>query len=167
MEEQQLPDTNVGNQKEDVKRGWYLDQVMAIGHLEADLTHTDEDIVNTYVDSEEVDSLEEIENLAQTLAVAREDGVNTYDLRASLCDDLFEAFPNADRKKICKVKHKAAAYILVAEVYHARGFDAKAEENLLRAGKALAVACSEAFGVERVACIRCLNDALHAEELKS
>lgn len=166
MEEQQLTDTSVGDQKEDIKRGWYLDQVMAIGHLEADLTHTDEDITNAHVDSEEVDSLEEMEKLAKTLSDAREDGIGTYDLRTGLCDDLFEAFPNADRKKICKVKHKAAAYILIAEVYHARRFDARAEVNLVRAGKALALACSEAFGVERVACIRCLNDALHAEELK-
>lgn len=146
---------------EAVKRGWYLDEVMAIGHEEAKLTHTDEDTVNAYVDMENVsDALEEIEKLADKLNTARDDGKMSYQLRAQLCEDLFDAFPNSDHEKICKVKHSAAVYIMVSEIYHARGFDPKAEQLLVMAGKNLAEVLSEALGVPKVNCIRCLNDSL-------
>ena len=150
------------DKEESIRRGWYLDEVMAIGHEEAKLTHTDEDVVNAYVDMENLDdSLEELQKLAESLNTVREDAHNTYDIRSKLCADLFAHFPNADTKKICKVKHTAATYILVSEIYHARGFDPKAEELLVMAGKNLAEVLSEALGVDKVACIRCLNDALH------
>lgn len=152
---------------EAVRRGWYLDEVMAIGHEEAKLTHTDEDVVNAYVDMENMsESLEAIEELANALSTAREDGTMSYKIRAQLCEDLFDAFPNSDRKKICKVKHTAATYILVSEIYHARGFDPKAEQLLVMAGKNLAEVLSEALGVPKVNCIRCLNAQLDTVKIE-
>lgn len=148
--------------EEAIKRGWYLDDVMAIGHEEAKLTHTDEDTVNAYVDMENTEEdLKAIEKLGDSLNTTREDAKESYDLRVALCDDLFDAFPNSDRKKICKVKHTAATYILIAERYHAREFDPIGEQLLVLAGKNLAAVLSEALGVPKVECIRCLNDSLH------
>lgn len=150
---------------ETIKRGWYLDLVMAIGHQEAKLTHIDEDICNAYTDmdiaAEDIDVLQDIAN---KLNNTRENGKESYQLRAALCQDLIDAFPDAKNEQICKIKHDAATYIIVAEVYHARGFDPTGENLLKLAGELLASTLSEALGVEMVSCIRCLNDSLHAKK---
>lgn len=147
------------------KRGWLLDQIMLIGHYEAALTHDDEQVCNIYSDMEaNSGSLEEVEKLTAELNFRIELTKMHYSARAFAEQDIFDSFPEIDKKKWCDVKHAAAEYILAAEVYHARDFHPSAQRSLLLAGKALSYLVSYTFGFEPMECMRCFNDALAAKD---
>lgn len=150
----------------DTKRGWILDLVMAIGHQEAKLTHTDETICNLYEDMDnldEKDAIEKLQAITKDLGATRDAAQISYLFRAMMCDDLFDELEESDRKKLCEVKHDAASFVLVAEKYHAQGFTPKGERLLIMAGKNLAMTCSRAFGLDPMGCLRCFNDAMNAK----
>lgn len=145
------------------KRGWLLDQLMLIGHYEAELTHDDEQIVNIHHDLENSSGdLQEVGRLTDELNF-RENLTNLhYEGRAKAEEDVFNAFPglDIDKKKWCDCKHSCAIYILACETYHARDLDPVAKENMIIAGKALTMLVSRTFGFEPMDCMRCLNDAM-------
>lgn len=147
-----------------MKRGYILDQLMSIGHLEASLTHTDEEVVNSYEDlSSAGEDFGKVSDIANSLNDTRERAKRRYLLRAFLLDDIFTQIPNSNRKMLCEIKHDAADYVMLAEVYHARGFDENSEKALVEMGKILALSCSAAFGLEPLECLRCLNDTLNSK----
>lgn len=146
------------------KRGWIFDELMKIGHLEAKLTHQDENICNLYHDMDENSGdKEEIERLVEDLSARHEVERLTYGNRAMSLDHLFSSVPNSNRHWFCDVKHDAAAFVLAAETYHASGFDPDLERSLVYCGKTLAISCSKAFNMEVMDCLRCVNDALNAQ----
>lgn len=145
------------------KRGWLLDQIMMIGHYEAELTHDDEQICNIDSDMKaNSGSLEEIERLTDELAFREQLMGMHYQARVSAEQDIFNAFPDIDRKKWCDIKHAAASYVLAAEVYHARDSHPSARANLIAAGQCLSFLISYTFGFEPMECLRCFNDAMNA-----
>lgn len=152
--------------KESSKRGWLLDQLMLIGHYEAELTHDDEQIINIKHDmAQNSGSLEEIEKLTDELNFRRELEAMHYQGRTLAEQDVFEAFPELelDKKKWCDIKHQCAIYILACETYHARDGHPTAEDSMVLAGKQLVFLVSHTFGFEPMDCARCFNDALNAK----
>lgn len=147
------------------KRGWLLDQIMLIGHYEAALTHDDEQICNLEHDKEaNSGEIKEIERIANEVNFRTQLMAMHYEARKQAELDIFEHFLDIDKKKWCDIKHAAAAYVLAAEVYHARDFEPAAERNLIMAGKALAFLISYTFGFEPMDCLRCLSEAINEKE---
>lgn len=145
------------------KRGWLLDQLMLIGHYEAELTHDDEQILNLHHDLDNNSGdVKEVEKITDELNFRENLMAMHYEGRAKAEEDIFNAFPDIDidKKKWCDIKHSCAVYTLASEVYHARDFDPIAKENMLLAGKSLTFLVSRTFGFEPMDCMRCLNDHL-------
>ena len=122
-------------------RGYKLDELLAIGHLEATLSHLDE-----YVIARDYSDL------------ARQ----TYTMRKDLEQDLLNKCEDANFW--CVLKHLATAYVMTAEMCHAREYDMNSVLLMNRAGDCLASACESALGIEKSECLRCLSERLGKEQ---
>lgn len=150
----------------EVKRGWIFDEIVKVGQLEAAMGHNDEQICNIYSDMEAVDGdTEELAKKATELNTNYELIVIDYDNRVDSLNSIFDAVPNSDRHYYCQVKHRATAFVIAAENFHARGCTPEAEQSLVKAGKSLALTCSLAFGFEPMQCLRCLDEALKSKKI--
>ena len=151
--------------KEEKKRGWIFDQLMLVGQIEAGLCHNDEEICNLYSDMDNfAEDPDKIQSIANELNANGEIIKSDYLARVDALNQVFDAVEGSDRHYYCQVKHRATAFVLAAENYHARGCDAGAERNLVAAGKSLAETCSLAFGFEPMQCLRCLDEALKSKK---
>lgn len=117
-------------------RGWVVDQLLTIGHLEAAMSHLDE------------------------FAIARNDytelAADLYETRKTIMEDLLD---EADDKQLwCVIKHLAAAYVMSEEVCHAREYDSESETIMTSVGDTLAGVAEMALGLERTECLRCLSE---------
>lgn len=149
---------------ETTKRGWIFDEIIKVGQLEAAMSHNDEQICNIRSAMEEAESAVEISKLADELEANLEIIKLDYENRVNCLNAVFDAIPGSDRHYYCQVKHRATAYVIAGENFHARGCDADAEDSLFAAGKSLALTCSLAFGFEPMACLRCLDEALRKKK---
>lgn len=145
-------------------RGWVMDQLMLIGHLEAELSHCDERISNINHDMKEINTVGEAEKLTDELNHQNELAKITYQARRAVMDDLFRAFPEVDEKAWCEVKHAVTAYTLAAEIYHARDFNPSAEAAMSIMAETMALVVSKAFGFDPMNCLRCLSERLNDPE---
>ena len=152
-------DMNVGTTK--VKRGWIFDEIVKIGQIEAAMSHNDEQVCNIY-DDMDVNSNDhkKLESLANELNTNYEITKLDYDNRVDCLNAIFNFIPNSDRHYYCQVKHRATAYVIACENFHARHCDADAERSMVAAAKSLALTCSLAFGFEPMSCLRCLDEAM-------
>lgn len=144
------------------KRGWVFDQLMIVGSLEAGMNHNDEEICNLYNRLSETEDPDEIQKIGDEIANIRDLIGFDYQNRVDALNQIFNAIPNSNRHHYCSLKHRATTYIMAAENYHARGGDVESERVLVAAGKALALACSLAFGFEPMDCLRCVSDSMAA-----
>lgn len=148
------------NEEQKQKRGWIFDQLMLVGSLEAGMNHNDEEICNIYNQLAYEEDEEVITKLTDQLNQNREIIDMDYFTRVDALNQIFDAVEGSNRHYFCQVKHRATTYIMAAENYHARHEDKGAEEILIKAGEALALTCSLAFGFEPMDCLRCLSDSL-------
>lgn len=122
--------------KAKTSRGWVVDQLLTIGHLEAALSHLDE------------------------FAIARDDytelATAIYEARKIVMEDLLDEA--VDRKLWCVVKHLATAYVMSEEVCHAREYDRESEIIMTGVGDVLAGVAEMALGLEKTECLRCLSE---------
>lgn len=150
----------------EVKRGWIFDEIVKVGQLEAAMGHNDEQICNLYSDMEEKgDDPKALEKIANELSVNYEITRLDYGNRVDALNGIFDAVPGSDRHYYCQVKHRATAYVIAGENFHARGCTPEAERSLVQAGKSLALTCSLAFGFEPMQCLRCLDEALKSKKI--
>lgn len=143
-----------------MKRGWITDELIKIGHLEAGMSHGDEQICYIKEQMAHEEEPEVVDKLIKELQTNQEMLAIDYDNRVASLNDIFDSMPNSDRHYYCRVKHAATAYVIACENYHARSEDPKAEESAYLASQSLALACSLAFGFEPVACARCLDEMI-------
>lgn len=145
------------------KRFWVLDELIKIGHLEAALSHADEQICNLDHDLENSDGdLETVEQIAKEQDYHREGIALDYENRTGCEEDILDT-TGGNGKDWCYLKHRAAAFVIAAENYHARECNPKAERSLILAGKSLALTASHCFGFEIMDCLRCLGEKLQQE----
>lgn len=123
-------------------RGWVVDQLLIIGHLEATLSHLDEYVIarNEYADL----------------------GEEVYEARKTVMEDLLKEAK--DPGLWCVIKHLATAYVMAEEVCHAREFDSETEILMTGIGDSLAGAAELALGLEKTACLRCLSERSAKDE---
>lgn len=153
------PDTNVGTT--DTKRGWIFDEIIKVGQIEAAMSHNDEQVCNIYDDMDiNANDPDKLEGLANELNINYEITKLDYDNRVDCLNGIFNAIPDSDRHYYCQVKHRATAFVIACENFHARHCDANAERSMVNAGKSLALTCSLAFGFEPMSCLRCLDEAM-------
>lgn len=152
------------NEQSEVKRGWIFDELIKVGQLEAAMGHNDEQICNLHqqLDDAEVYSRDEdeLQKIAEELNTNYELIKLDYANRVDCLNGIFDAVPSSDRHYYCQVKHRAMAYVIAGENFHARNCCEEAERSLVQAGKSLALTCSLAFGFEPMECLRCLDEAL-------
>lgn len=142
------------------KRGWIFDQIVLVGQLEAAMGHNDEQICNLYSDMEGAEKPEELESIANQLNANYEIVRNDYRARVSALNYIFDSVPGSNRHYFCQLKHRAFAYVVAGENFHATNCSPESEQILVAAGKSLALTCSLAFGFEPMQCLRCLDEAL-------
>lgn len=143
-------------------RFWLMDEIIKIGHLEASMSHSDEQICNLDHDIEiNGDDLKKVEALADEKTYHRELIHLNYDNRTACENDIMEWF-NGDKKDWCYIKHQAAVFVIACENYHARGCDPHAEASVIASGKALALATSHCFGLGMMDCLRCVGESMQA-----
>lgn len=140
------------------KRGWIFDELIKVGHLEAAMAHCDEEVHNIRADMEN-DKGDPIA-LSDKLALNEDLIKMDYENRVDSLNDVFNSIKGSDRHYYCQVKHRATAFVIAGENFHARGCPASAENSLHLAAKSLALTCSAAFGFEPLECMRCLDEAL-------
>lgn len=144
----------------DNKRFWVLDELIKIGHLEAAMSHSDEQICNVNHDQEQNGTdIKKLEELAKEGDYHRELIALDYENRTGCENDLMDMM-KGNSKDWCYLKHHATAFVIAAENYHARGCDPCAERSLILSGKALALCVSHCFGFEAMDCLRCLGESL-------
>lgn len=144
----------------DSKRFWVLDELIKIGHLEAAMSHGDEQVCNVNRDMEnETEDVKHLEELAKEQDYHREGIRLDYENRVGCENDIME-FLQGNKKDWCYLKHRAAAFVIAAENYHARDCCPTEEKSLILAAKSLALTASHCFGFEMMDCLRCLGDAL-------
>lgn len=148
------------NEEQKQKRGWIFDQLMLVGSLEAGMNHNDEEICNIYNKLAYEEDEEVVTKLSDQLNQNREIISMDYLNRVDTLNQIFDAVEGSNRHYFCQIKHRATTYIMAAENYHARGCCKEAEDILVKAGEALALTCSLAFGFEPMDCLRCLSDSL-------
>lgn len=146
------------------KRGWIFDEIIKVGQLEAAMGHNDEQICNLHQELEENDDTERVAKIADELNTNYEITRLDYGNRVDSLNGIFDAVPGSDRHYYCQVKHRAMAYCIAGENFHARGCTPEAEQSLIQAGKSLALTCSLAFGFEPMECLRCLDEALRSKK---
>lgn len=146
------------------KRGWVLDQIVIIGQTEAALGHIDERISDIWQDLDNTEDSDESDKLSAELGALYELEQELYDLRVDAENQIFAAFPDADRTKWCLVKHLAMNYAVACENFHARKCIPDAEQVMLKAGSAVAKASAMAFGFKPFGCFRCLTEAMDAHD---
>lgn len=118
-------------------RGWQIDSLLAIGHLEASLSHLDEFIV-----------AKDYTELAEQIYTTRKD------LESELLKDC------EDPNFWCVLKHLATAYVMSEEITHSSEYSASSFIVMSRVGDCLASAAEEALGLEKSECLRCLSEKL-------
>lgn len=143
-----------------LKRGWIFDEIMKVGQLEAAMCHTDEQICNLHQEIEDGAESERVHKIVEELGTSYELIKIDYENRVASLNAVFDAIPGSDRHYYCQVKHRAMAFCIAAENFHARGASVEAEESMKQAGRALALTCSLAFGFEPMACLRCLDERI-------
>lgn len=146
--------------KASTKRGWVLDQLIIIGQTEAALGHIDERISDIWTDMENMEDDANSQKLIDELTNLYDLEKTLYDMRVEAENQVFDAFPDADRTKWCLVKHLSMAYAVACENFHARECNPDAEQVMLKAGEAVAKASAMAFGFEPFGCFRCLSEAM-------
>lgn len=146
------------------KRGWIFDEIVKVGQLEAAMGHNDEQICNLYSDMEGAETPEELEKIADELNVNYEIIRIDYRNRVDALNFIFDSVRGSDRHYYCQLKHRAMAYVIAGENFHATGCSPEAEKSLVAAGKSLALTCSLAFGFEPMQCLRCLDEALQSQK---
>lgn len=146
------------------KRGWIFDELVKVGQLEAAMGHNDEQICNLYSDMEGAETPEELEKIADELNVNYEIVRIDYRNRVDALNSIFDSVPGSNRHYYCQCKHRAMAYVIAGENFHARDCSPEAEKSLIAAGKSLALTCSLAFGFEPMQCLRCLDEALQSQK---
>lgn len=155
--------THKPDKEQITKRGWVLDSVVMVGHMEAELCHIDERIsdLNEQVENS-VDDLDKAQKMADEIATLNELHASIYEARVKAMNDIFSSVPGSNDKYYCLLKHAAMAYIVACENAHARKGSTAAYESAISASQTLATVCSLAFGFEPFSCIRCLSDRLNA-----
>ena len=146
------------------KRGWIFDEIIKVGQLESAMGHNDEQICNLHHELSETEDTDRVTKIAEELNVNYEITKLDYDNRVDCLNAIFDSIPGSDRHYYCQVKHRATAYCIAGENFHARGCSAEAENSLIKAGKSLALTCSLAFGFEPMECLRCLDEALRSKK---
>lgn len=146
------------------KRGWVVDQIMLIGQAEAALGHIDERICDLWHDIEMMEGTDTEEKLVAELAELYDLTKTLYSMRTEAEEQVFNAFPDADRTKWCLVKHLAMTYAIAEENFHARQCDPDAEKVMLKAGEAVAKTAAMAFGFAPFGCFRCLSEAMSGQD---
>ena len=142
-------------------RGWVLDQLILIGHYEAQLSHLDEKLNDLWETlNNETEDMERMQQLTNTINSLYEVGRGIYESRKDAEEQIFKAFPEADKTWWCFVKHAAAAFVIASENFHARGFDADSERAMLGAAENLGRTTGLALGFEPYGCLRCLDEAI-------
>lgn len=147
------------------KRGWVLDQIIIIGQTEAAMGHIDERISDIWTDMENMEDDSKSQSLVDELSELYELVHTLYELRVDAENQIFDAFPDADRTKWCLVKHLAMDYAVACENFHARGCHPDSERVMLKAGEALAKSSAMAFGFKPFGCFRCLSEAVDAKNV--
>lgn len=145
------------------KRFWVLDELIKIGHLEAAMSHGDEQICNIDHDIENSGGdIKVVEELAKEQDYHREGISLDYENRVGCENDIMETL-GGNSKDWCYLKHRATAFVIAAENYHARGCCPSEEHSLILAAKSLALTASHCFGFEVMDCLRCLGDKLNTQ----
>lgn len=147
------------------KRGWVLDQIIIIGQTEAAMGHIDERISDIWTDMENMEDDSKSQSLVDELSELYELVHTLYELRVDAENQIFDAFPDADRTKWCLVKHLAMNYAVACENFHARACHPDSERVMLKAGEALAKSSAMAFGFKPFGCFRCLSEAMDAKNV--
>lgn len=125
-----------------MKRGWVLDEVIRIGHIEAELSHLDEIVSDeNLIDDSEKTS---VEWLAALL----------YEERVEIMNRLLD-ITCAKSKYWCVLKHAAIDYVIACENQHAVRID------IAKASEQLALACSLFFGFAPMGCLRCFDEQIN------
>lgn len=114
-------------------RGWIVDSLLAIGHLEATLSHLDE---SAFIDMDD--------SLAKCIYQARKD----------LMERLLKG---SDSRYWCVLKHLSTAYVLSEESYHAT-HDDELCHVMTNIGDQLATVAEISLGLEKTECLRCLSE---------
>lgn len=142
-------------------RGWVLDQLILIGHYEAQLSHIDEKLNDLWeMVNSETEDMKKREKGVETISTLYEIGRGVYAARKEAEEQVFAAFPEAEKTFWCMVKHAATAFVLAEENFHARGFDADSERVMLEAAENLGKVAGLALGFEPYGCLRCLDEAI-------
>lgn len=123
-----------------MKRGWVLDEIIRIGHIEAELSHIDE-----IMDDDNLTDDKEITNLEWLSALL-------YEERVEIMNRLLDV-TNANPRYWCVLKHAATDYVIACENKHAVRFVSNE-----MASEQLALACSLFFGFAPVGCLRCFDE---------
>lgn len=153
--------------KTNPKRGWVLDQIVLIGQTEAALSHIDERISDLWHDLDNLANTDTEDKIIVELSNLYDLTKTLYDLRVEAEEQIFDAFPDADRTKWCLVKHLATAYATACENFHARQCDSNAEKVMIKSGEAMAKTTAMAFGFEPFGCFRCLSEAMEHQNAAS
>lgn len=146
-------------------RGWILDQLILVGHYEAQLSHIDEKLNDLWNKLEgEVENMEEMQKTTDAISALYEISRDVYAARKEAEQQIFDAVPDADKTYWCQIKHCATAFVIAEENFHARGCDSESEKVMLKAASNLGKVVSLAFGFEPYGCLRCLDEALKGEK---
>lgn len=146
------------------KRGWVIDQIMLIGQAEASLNHIDERICDLWTDLDNLADTDTEPKIVTELAELYDLTKTLYKLRVDAENQVFDAFPDADRTKWCLVKHLATTYAIACENFHARECDPEAEKVMIDGGEALAKITAMALGFQPFGCFRCLSEAMEQKD---
>lgn len=117
-------------------RGWIVDALLEIGHLEAALSHIDEFAI----------AKSEYEEL----------GKKIYATRKLAMEDVFKEAK--DPGMWCIIKHLSTAYVMSEEICHAKEYESEKEIIMNTVGDCLAEATEIALGLEKTECLRCLSE---------
>lgn len=140
------------------RRGWIFDQILLVGQIEAAMEHIDEETCNIYSDLENIDDDTEAAQKIDKLSNLKKLVEKLYELRVKCMNDIFDSVPDSDKHSWCLLKHTALVYAKAAENWHARKQHPEAENEMVMAGKALAMVCSIAFNLDLMECLRCLDE---------
>lgn len=150
------------------KRGYLFDAILEIGQIEAGMEHGDEQVGNLWHDMEQNSGdPEKLQRMADELQTNRELMAIDYEDRVGLQNFVFDNIPDSNKHYWCRVKHAAFCFAKAAENYHASRLDPQMEQHLVRACKRLALACSLAFGMDMMDCLRCVSDSLATRDLEA
>lgn len=126
-----------------MKRGWVLDEIIRIGHIEAALSHIDELISDDEITD---DAKSDLEWMTKKL----------YKERVDIMKNLSNV-QNAEPKYWCLLKHCATDFVIACENRHSVGVDISlSSENL-------SFACSLFFKFSPTGCLRCLDERLEGK----